>query len=340
MRRWLEPIGLCWGEAAAAAVEAGAARWLAGGKVAFALVRLIGEGRVVPVGAVPDAYAGSLRRLTERPPAWAGLPAGRVSVMGIVNVTPDSFSDGGRYLDAEAAIAVARAMVGAGADLVDVGGESTRPGAPATPPGVEQARILPVIRALAADGTVVSADTRNAETMAMALEAGARIINDVSGLAYDAAAAPLLAAHGCPVVLMHMRGVPATMQGLTAYDDVAVDVAIELAARLEFAAAAGISRDRLALDPGIGFAKGPGQNETLLARLGVLLNLGCPLVVGLSRKGFIGRLSGEQDPARRGPGSLAAGLMATLSGASVLRVHDIAETIQAIRVWQGLTGLR
>ena len=340
MRRWVEPFGLTWGEVAAAAVAAGAARWLAGGPVAFSLVRLIGDGRVVPVGAVPDVYGDSLRRLTGRPPAWAGLPEGRVSVMGIINVTPDSFSDGGRYIDAEHAIAAARAMVAAGADLLDVGGETTRPGAHATPPDVEQARILPVIRALAADGIVVSVDTRNAETMAAALESGARIMNDVSGLAYDAAAAPLVAARGCPVVLMHMRGLPATMQGLTAYGDVAVDVADELAASLELAEAAGIRRDHIALDPGIGFAKGPGQNETLLARLGVLLNLGCPLVVGVSRKGFIGRLSGERDPTRRVPGSLAAGLMATLYGASVLRVHDIAETIQAIRVWQGLTGLR
>jgi dihydropteroate synthase len=231
-------------------------------------------------------------------------------------------------------------MVAAGADLVDVGGESTRPGASATPPDAERARILPVIRALAADGIVVSVDTRNAATMAAALDAGARIINDVSGLAYDAASAPLLAARGCPVVLMHMRGVPATMQRLTAYDNVAIDVTGELAASLDAALAAGIRRDRIALDPGIGFAKAAGQNEALLARLGVLLNLGCPLVVGLSRKGFIGRLSGEGEPGRRGPGSLAAGLMAMLFGASVLRVHDIAETIQAIRVWQGLTALR
>jgi dihydropteroate synthase len=259
-------------------------------------------------------------------------------VMGVINVTPDSFSDGGLHQATGRAIEGGRALAAAGADLIDVGGESTRPGAEATPPEVERARVLPVIRALVGDGIVVSVDSRNAATMAAALDAGARIVNDVSGLGYDPESLPLVAARRCPVVLMHMRGLPATMQRLTRYDDVAADVTRELGAALAAAEAAGIDRASIALDPGIGFAKGPGQNEELLARLPVLLNLGCRLLVGVSRKGFIGRLTGEAVAQRRVAGSVAAGLAALLGGAAILRVHDVAETVQAVRVWQGIFG--
>ena len=259
--------------------------------------------------------------------------------MGIVNVTPDSFSDGGRYGDAAGAIAAARAMVAAGADLIDVGGESTRPGAAPVAPEEEQARVLPVISALAGEGVTVSVDTRNATTMAAALDTGARIVNDVSALAHDPAALPLAAARGCPVVLMHMRGTPATMQQQTEYGDVARDVACELAARLDAAERAGIARGALALDPGIGFAKTTAQNIELLARLPLLLALGCRLVVGVSRKGFIGRVAGPAEPSRRLGGSLAAGLAALGGGASVLRVHDVAETVQAVRIWNQIVSL-
>jgi dihydropteroate synthase len=259
--------------------------------------------------------------------------------MGIINATPDSFSNGGDHLDPARAIEAGLAMVAAGADVIDVGGETTRPGSDPTPPAKEQARILPVIAALAEAGIVVSVDTRNASTMAAALDCGARIFNDVSGLQHDPESAGLAAARGCPVVLMHMRGDPATMQSLTDYGDVAVDVANELADRLRHAEEAGIDPARIALDPGIGFAKGPGDNEALLAHLPVLLSLGCPLLVGVSRKGFIGRLSGEASPRKRIPGSLAAALHAVLHGATILRVHDVPETVQAVRVWRGLTGL-
>jgi dihydropteroate synthase len=287
---------------------------------------------------VPAEAREALARVTAPRPPWAGLPAGRAAVMGIVNVTPDSFSDGGLHADHDRAIEAGRAMAAAGADVIDVGGESTRPGAAPVPPEEEQARVLPVVRALAAAGIVVSIDTRNAATMAAALDAGARIVNDVSGLAHDPAAAPLVAARDCPVVLMHMRGEPATMQQHARYDDVAWDVTRELAARLEAAEAAGIRREAIAVDPGFGFAKGRGHNEALLARLPVLLNLGCRVLVGLSRKSVIGRQSGEIEPRRRGPGSLAAGLLALLGGASILRVHDVAETVQAVRVWHGITA--
>ncbi|HTR16343.1 MAG TPA: dihydropteroate synthase [Acetobacteraceae bacterium] len=270
-----------------------------------------------------------------RLPSWGALPD-RHLVMGIVNVTPDSFSNGGDMLAPEAAIEAGLAMVAAGADLLDIGGETTRPGAPPTPPAVEQARILPVIRGLAARGVPLSVDTRNAGTMAAALEAGATIINDVSGLTYDPEAAPLVARRGCPVVLMHMRGIPETMQSLTQYEDVVADVRAELAACIAAAEAAGIARESIAIDPGFGFAKTEEQNLALMRGLPALLDLGYRVLIGVSRKGFIGRITGETAPKRRLGGSLAAALFALDRGASILRVHDVPETVQAVHVWRAL----
>ncbi len=273
--------------------------------------------------------------VTRAAPSWAGLPTDRPLVMGILNVTPDSFSDGGVWDDPVAAIAAARAMLRAGADIIDIGGESTRPGALETPPELERERILPVIRAMARMDAAISVDTRHADTMRAALDAGARIVNDVSGFCFDPAAAPLMRARGCAVVAMHMRGVPATMRQLADYDDVAADVVCELERSLR---QLGLERALVAVDPGIGFAKGPGHNEALLARLPILLNLGCRIVVGASRKGFIGRLGGVESPGDRLPGSLAAGIAAVLGGAAVLRVHDVAATVQALHVWQGIVA--
>jgi dihydropteroate synthase len=281
---------------------------------------------------------------TADPPAppvtWAGLPLDRPRIMGILNLTPDSFSDGARYDGLHAAIAAGHAMAAAGADIIDIGGESARPGAEPVLPDEEQARILPIIRALAASGCRISVDTRNAATMAAALDAGAAIVNDVSALAHDPASASLVAARGCPVVLMHMRGTPATMRTLAAYRDVAAEVRSELSARLDAAERAGIRRDRIALDPGIGFAKLPAHNVALLHYLPRLLDLGCPILVGVSRKSLIGKLAGVKEPRERGPGSLAAGLWALAHGATILRVHDVAETVQAVRVWHAIeTGV-
>jgi dihydropteroate synthase len=256
--------------------------------------------------------------------------------MGVLNVTPDSFSDGGDYPGLDAAIAAGLAMAAAGADIIDVGGESTRPSSQPTSPETERARILPVIGALAAAGVCVSVDTRHAATMAAALDAGARIVNDVYALGYDPAAAPLIAARGCPVVLMHMRGTPAEMYAQARYRDVAAEVARELAQRIEAAERAGVTRDNIVIDPGIGFAKTAEQSIELLRRLPELAALGRPILVGLSRKSFLGAITGEDEPRRRLPGSLAAGLFALARGAAILRVHDVAETIQAIKVWQAL----
>ena len=270
-------------------------------------------------------------------PGWAGLPPGPV-VMGIINVTPDSFSDGGDAMSAAQAIEAGRRMVAEGAGILDIGGESTRPGAVLVPPDEEQRRILPVIAALAGCGVPLSVDTRNAGTMAAALDAGAAIINDVSALSHDPAAAALAARRQCPVVLMHMRGTPATMMAHATYGDVAAEVMTELGARVSAAEVAGVVRSSIAVDPGIGFAKTAEQSIMMLQRLPILLGLGCRIVVGASRKRFIGQLSSAGDAKQRMAGSIAAGLYAFSQGATVLRVHDVAATVQAVRTWQRLTG--
>ena len=327
-----EPLGLIHGDAAQAAVAAGVALPLAGGPAAFTLLRR--NGVIHPVAAIPGDWLG---RLTTAPPPWAGF-SGTPAIMGILNVTPDSFSDGGDAYAADQAIEAGLRMIADGAAIIDIGGESTRPGVAPAAPEEEQRRILPVIAALARQGVTISVDTRNAATMAAALDAGARIVNDVSALTHDPASLPLVAGRGCPVILMHMRGTPATMGDMAAYGDVAAEVTAELAARIAAAEAAGVARSDIAIDPGIGFAKDAGQSAELLRRMPALLGLGCRLVVGVSRKSFIGALAGVPDPKRRLAGSVAAGLFAMARGATVLRVHDVAPTMQAMRIWQGLSS--
>jgi dihydropteroate synthase len=263
----------------------------------------------------------------------------RPLIMGILNVTPDSFSDGGRFSEPEAAMAAGRQMIADGADILDIGGESTRPNARPVPPEVEIARIVPVIKTLASHGAVISADTRNAATMAAALAAGAQIINDVSGLKHDDQAARFLADAVCPVILMHMRGTPLTMNCQAYYSDLVEDVLMELIAVRDKAVAAGIAHAAIALDPGLGFAKIGQQNVTLLQATARFAALGHPLLIGLSRKGFLGQLTGEPDPTRRLPASLAAGLYALDRGASILRVHDVAATVQGVKTWRALTSI-
>ena len=258
--------------------------------------------------------------------------------MGVLNVTPDSFSDGGDHLDPAAAIAAGLQMVEDGAVILDIGGESTRPGSTAVPLDEEQARVLPVIRGLRDAGVPLAIDTRNAATMHAALDAGAAIVNDVSALRHDPASASVVAARRCPVILMHMRGTPDTMTSLAVYGDVAAEVAAELAAAVARAEAAGIDRAMVALDPGVGFAKTGPQNVPLLRGLGQIAALGLPLVVGVSRKRFIGTLGGRAVPRDRVAGSLAAGLFALSRGARILRAHDVAATVEAVRVWHALAG--
>ena len=267
---------------------------------------------------------------------WAGLHLDRPLIMGVVNVTPDSFSDGGDHATADQAIAHGMRLLEEGADILDVGGESTRPGAEPVPPEVEAARVLPVIAALAAAGAVVSIDTRNAATMRRALDAGARIVNDVTALAGDPDSLRTVAAAGCPVALMHMRGDPRSMQDDPRYDDVAGEVRAFLAARVAACVAAGIPRDRIAVDPGIGFGKTVEHNLALLRATAAFRDLGCPVLIGVSRKRFIAALSRGEPAKDRVAGSLAAGLFALDRGADILRVHDVAATAQARAVWLAL----
>jgi dihydropteroate synthase len=258
-------------------------------------------------------------------------------LMGVVNVTPDSFSDGGLYLDADAAIRHGEELARDGADILDVGGESTRPGAEPVGEAEEVARTEPVVRALAEAGRVVSIDTSKLAVAEAALDAGASIVNDVTALRGDPEIGALCAERDAGLVLMHMQGDPRTMQRNPSYDEVVGDVRAFLAERLDAALAAGVAEERIWLDPGIGFGKSLDHNLELLRRLGELRSLGRPLVVGASRKSFIGRIDGSEVDERLG-GTIAASILAAAEGADVLRVHDVAEVAQAARVAAAILG--
>lgn len=257
-------------------------------------------------------------------------------VMGIVNATPDSFSDGGTYADAEGAALAGSEMASAGAAIIDVGGESTRPGAKDVWEADEIERVLPVIQRLAASGTAVSIDTRKAAVMGAAVGAGARLINDVSGLTWDPQSAEVVAKAGVPVVLMHHQGNPQSMQDAPRYDDALIEVYLWLEERIEAAADAGIARDKMIVDPGIGFGKSVAHNLELMNGLALFHGLGCPIVLGASRKRLIGALSNEVAVDQRLAGSLTLALKAVEQGAQIIRVHDVPETVQALKVWRGL----
>ena len=251
--------------------------------------------------------------------------------MGIVNVTPDSFSDGGLYLDAEAAIAHGHELAAQGADVLDVGGESTRPGAAAVSTAEELRRTHPVVAGLAEANHLVSIDTSKAAVAEAALDAGARIVNDVAAFRADPDLAALCAERGCEVVLMHMQGTPRTMQEAPSYDDVVAEVKAFLAERVDYAVGAGVDEERIWVDPGIGFGKTVEHNLELLRRLGELRELGRPLLVGTSRKRFIGALTGRDAHERIG-GTIASNVLALAAGADAFRVHDVAEGREALDV--------
>ncbi|MGF1641335.1 MAG: dihydropteroate synthase [Rhodospirillales bacterium] len=256
--------------------------------------------------------------------------------MGVVNVTPDSFSDGGETAETAAAIDRGLALADEGADIIDVGGESTRPGAVPVAIEDELARVVPVVRDLAARGLLVSVDTRRAEVMAAAITAGARIVNDVTALAGDARALGVVADAGVGVVLMHMQGDPRTMQLAPVYRDPAGEIHSWLARRIAVCRDAGISGDRIAVDPGIGFGKTVEHNVDILARLRLFRDLGTAVLVGVSRKSFIAALSAGEPPRKRRAGSIAAILAAVQRGADIVRVHDVADTRQALAVWRAI----
>jgi dihydropteroate synthase len=287
--------------------------------------------------APPVGLPALLDRVRRPRAPIADLAMDRPRIMGIVNVTPDSFSDGGQWLDPDAAVAHGLRLEAEGADILDIGGESTRPAA--TPVDVEEElrRVIPVVAALARRARVpVSIDTRNAEVMRRAADAGARIVNDVAALRHDPDAVRVAAETGLPVVLMHAQGDPRTMQKDPHYDDVVLDVYDWLEARIEACEKAGIARGRMVVDPGIGFGKTLAHNLALLGSSSVFHGLGCPVLIGASRKSFIGRLCGGAPADQRLPGSLAAALLAAAQGVQILRVHDVAATRQALAVCEAV----
>ena len=270
------------------------------------------------------------------PGFFAGLSLDRPRLFGIINVTPDSFSDGGEALRPEDAINRGRVMLDAGADVLDVGGESTRPGARPVSVEEERARVVPVIEGLGRLGALVSIDTRRAPVMRAAIDAGAKIINDITALTGDPDSLGLAAESGLPVVLMHMQGEPATMQDDPRYEDAAADIHAYFTERVTACEKAGIGRERIAVDPGIGFGKTVGHNLEILSRLDLYTGFGCPVLLGVSRKSFIGKLSREEPPKDRVAGSIAAILAAARQGVRLFRVHDVAETRQAFAVWEAI----
>lgn len=265
------------------------------------------------------------------------IPLTRPLVMGIVNVTPDSFSDGGDHADTASAVAHGESLRAEGADILDVGGESTRPGAVAVAPAEELARVLPVVARLSEAATPVSVDTRRPEVAAACLEAGASVVNDVSGFR-DPAMVDVVAASDCGVVIMHMLGEPSSMQVSPYYRDVIAEVEGHLLAQAAMLEAAGVGPERIAIDPGIGFGKTLEHNIALLRAVPRFASHGYPVVIGASRKRFIGDITGESEPKARVGGSIAAALFAARSGASVVRVHDVAATAQALAVDAALGG--
>jgi dihydropteroate synthase len=296
------------------------------------------SGRCSDTGRMSEAIERRLTAIAAPRPPFAGLSLDRPRIMGIINVTPDSFSDGGRYASRDAAISHGRALLEAGADILDVGGESTRPGAAPVSLNEELDRVLPVVEALAAGGALVSIDTRHAAVMRAAVASGAGIINDVTALTGDPKSLETVATSGAVVVLMHMQGEPRTMQQDPSYRDAPLDIYDFFAERLAACHAAGIAPGRIALDPGIGFGKRDHHNLAILADLTLYHGLGCALLLGASRKSFISRLSRGEDVDHRLPGSIAAALAGLHRGIQMIRVHDVAETAQAVAVWHAIAG--
>jgi dihydropteroate synthase len=324
---------------------------LAGGLNWFASVELLSvEGgrraasELLPVEGIEsrfdEAMASDWAELTgTRAPLVLGSRTIRLDqpqVMGIINATPDSFSDGGSYASPEAAAAAGSDMAAEGAAIIDVGGESTRPGAKPVWEGDEAERVVPVIKQLAASGAAVSVDTRKASVTEAALGVGARLVNDVSALTFDPRSAEVVAAAGVPVVLMHHQGAPESMQDAPRYNDVLVEVYLWLEERIAAAVAAGIDHAKILIDPGIGFGKSVAHNLELMNGLALFHGLGCAIVLGASRKRTIGALSNEAPADRRLGGSLALALKGVDQGAQIIRVHDVFETVQTLRVWRGL----
>jgi dihydropteroate synthase len=346
---YLEPIGLLYGKVAREAVSLGGALPLAGGAIAFGAVRLW-EGepgamkhavvRTSTIQAIEEPRIKELLdRITAPRASIAGVSMDRTRIMGIVNVTPDSFSDGGDAFDPAAAIARANALADGGADFIDIGGESTRPGSETVPVVEETGRILPVLRGLAALKTPISVDTRKPEVMCAVANARADIVNDVSALTFAPDSLKTAAGLNKPVVLMHAQGDPKTMQDNPAYRDVVVEVYDFLESRIEAAVAAGLPRENLIADPGIGFGKTSAHNASLLQHISIFHGLGVPLLVGASRKRSLRTAAGAASPKDLlASASVAAALDSASQGVQIVRVHDLEATLQALAVWSWLRG--
>lgn len=289
--------------------------------------------KIVPLAEVPDAI---LTKICAPRAALGGLGLDEPRLMGVLNTTPDSFSDGGRYGDVDVAVQHARGMIADGADLIDIGGESTRPGAEDVQVDAEIARTAPVIATLRGAGMVISLDTRKAAVAEAGLAAGVTAINDVSGLRFDPKLADVVAQSGAPLMLMHSIATPQTMQAeaATAYSDVLLDVYDGLNAAIVQAETAGVRRENIIVDPGIGFGKTQAQNLALIQRVSLFHSLGCAILLGVSRKGFIGTIADVPQADKRGPGSAGIGLWALSQGVQILRVHDIAIHSQAVALWR------
>jgi len=346
---YIRPVGIFPAPAEVAAQEMWGGLPLAGGPLAFSALEVLERSaagtqkRTIGLGDLFERDWGRhtlsasdlLEEIRSPRARLAGLSLGRPQIMGIVNVTPDSFSDGGQHDDAAAAIAHGLALAEEGADILDIGGESTRPGADFVPVEEELRRVIPVIEGLRAKSDVrISIDTRKAEVMRRAATAGADILNDVSALTHDPAALEVAAETGLPVILMHAQGDPKTMNDNPQYSDVVLDVFDFLEQRIRACVAAGIPKSRLVADPGIGFGKHLHHNVAVLGAMSLYHGLGVPVLLGASRKKLIGQLCNVEAARDRVPGSLAAALHSLSQGVQLVRVHDVAATRQAICVWE------
>jgi dihydropteroate synthase len=361
-RLYLRPVGFLFGEVAAAAVVQGHAARLAGGEISFTAIELFARtkaGIASTVATVPETLVWSrsqgvdterlvaslLEKITAPRAAYAGLSLDCPRVMGVINATPDSFSDGGEFANPEAAVARGMRLVAEGADILDIGGESTRPGAVPVSEDEELRRVIPVIEGLGESGAVLSVDSYRAGVMSGALAMGALVLNDITALtgnvggdagSLDVAADPK---HNPFLVLMHMQGEPASMQDAPSYAFAPLDIYDYLEERIAACVARGIPLSRIAVDPGIGFGKSVAHNMEILSHLSLFHGLGCALVIGVSRKGFIGEIGGALAPSARIPGTIACNLAALDQGVRILRVHDVAETVQAVALWKALHSL-
>ena len=317
---------------------------LAGGPVRFSHVELIERANKArttisyqeAAASKEAAIRTALEALEETRPPLAGLDLSAPIIMGIVNVTPDSFSDGGEFFDHSDALAQARQAVEDGAHILDIGGESTRPGSDPVDEATECARILPVIEALAGTGTPISCDTRKPAVMRKAVGAGAHIINDISSLTYHPEARATAAELATPVILMHSKGEPKVMQDAPSYEDVRLEVFDELQTNIAACERAGIPRAKIVADPGIGFGKTFDHNLELLNDLALFHGLGVAIMLGVSRKGFLGALTGVKEARARAVGSVSAALSGLARGVQLFRVHDVKQTAEAFAVWQGV----